>query len=299
MIDQIKTYFTDLQDSICRALKKEDGLAEFQSDKWDREAGGGGDTRVIRNGNVFEKGGVNFSHVHGELPEVLKRETTESGHFDAMGVSIVIHPKNPFVPIIHMNVRYFQMSDRPGGSIMDSWFGGGIDLTPSYVFDEDAAYFHQQMKAACDPHDLTYHERFKNWCDEYFYIPHRGEMRGVGGIFFDHLRPADDKEKQDLFAFVRSVGNSFAPTYRTIVAKRKNMSFTESNKQWQRIRRGRYAEFNLVYDRGTSFGLKTGGRIESILMSMPPIASWEYDHKPIQGSAEQLSLSKFQPMHWA
>jgi coproporphyrinogen III oxidase len=297
-LEAIKTYFIELQQSICNALEMEDGKGEFISDIWIRPEGGGGDTRVMLNGDVIEKGGVNFSHVHGQLPEVLKSETRSAKFFHATGVSIVIHPKNPFVPIIHMNVRYFEMSDTENGIPTDSWFGGGIDLTPAYVQPEDAVFFHQAMKNACDPYDLSYHPHFKKWCDEYFYIQHRKEMRGIGGIFFDHLRPEDDDHKMYLFAFVQEVGNAFAPTYCEIMQRNKTKEFTEAHKQWQLIRRGRYAEFNLVYDRGTSFGLKTNGRTESILMSMPPEANWLYNHQPEPESDEAFALSYYQPKEW-
>lgn len=297
-LDDIISYFKSLQNSICAALEALDGKATFKSDIWQRLEGGGGDTRVIENGSVFEKGGVNFSHVHGKLPEVIKNETRNAAYFHATGVSIVIHPQNPFVPIIHMNVRYFEMSDAPDGEIKDAWFGGGIDLTPAYVFEEDAKFFHQSMKNACDAHDASYHPKFKKWCDEYFYIQHRKEMRGIGGIFFDHLRADEHKTKNELFAFVQSVGNAFAPTYVELAKRNFEKPFTDDNKKWQYIRRGRYVEFNLVYDRGTSFGLKTNGRIESILMSLPPEANWVYNHQVEEDSAEAYALSCFQPQDW-
>ena len=297
-LTSIKRYFIQLQEDICHSLESVDKLAKFSSDTWERPEGGGGDSRLIQHGNVFEKGGVNFSHVFGKLPDILKSETRSANYFDATGVSIVIHPRNPFIPIIHMNVRYFQMTDKVGGTLVDSWFGGGIDLTPAYVFDEDAVQFHRAMRSACDSHDLTYYERFKKWCDEYFYISHRKEMRGIGGIFFDHLRPDNAHTKEDLFAFTRSVANAFAPIYSHIVKRRKHHDFNEDQRQWQLIRRGRYVEFNLVYDRGTSFGLKTNGRIESILMSMPPQANWLYDHQPEVDSPEYRSQQKYQPRDW-
>ena len=297
-LSNIKAYFIELQDSICKALEAVDGKAKFKSDHWKRAEGGGGDTRVIQHGEVFEKGGVNFSHVHGKLPEAIKSETRNANYFHATGVSIVIHPSNPFVPIIHMNVRYFEMSDSIDGPISDYWFGGGIDLTPAYVIEKDAVFFHQSMKDACNNHDDSYHARFKKWCDEYFYIPHRKEMRGIGGIFFDHLRPDENQSKEALFSFVQSVGNSFAPTYSEIANRNKHSSYTKENKEWQLIRRGRYAEFNLVYDRGTSFGLKTNGRVESILMSLPPKANWLYNHQPKANSTEGRSLKLFQPKDW-
>ncbi len=297
-LEEIKTYFIELQSAICAALEAEDGRGVFQSDRWVRPEGGGGDTRVMLAGNVIEKGGVNFSHVHGKLPDILKSETRSAQFFHATGVSIVIHPKNPFVPIIHMNVRYFEMSETENGTPTDSWFGGGIDLTPAYVQSEDAIFFHQAMKTACNQHDLNYHPKFKKWCDEYFYIQHRNEMRGIGGIFFDHLRPENQAHKNQLFAFVQEVGNAFAPTYCELMHRNKEKEYTEAHKKWQLIRRGRYAEFNLVYDRGTSFGLKTNGRIESILMSMPPEANWLYNHQPELGSDEAYALACYQPKDW-
>jgi coproporphyrinogen III oxidase len=297
-IQEIIGYFQQLQQNICTQLEILDGKSHFVSDKWQRPEGGGGDSRVILDGSVFEKGGVNFSHVHGAMPDVLKSESRNGGYFHATGVSIVIHTQNPFVPIIHMNVRYFEMRNEPEGTITDCWFGGGIDLSPAYPNEEDARFFHGYLKDVCDHHDVNYYPEFKKWCDNYFTLVHRKQMRGIGGIFFDHLRPKDDADKQRLFSFVKDVGNSFAPVYSEIVNRNKQKSFTEVHKEWQMIRRGYYAEFNLVYDRGTHFGLKTNGRIESILMSLPPIAGWKYNHQPAQGSEEQESLRFFQPTEW-
>lgn len=286
---EIAEWLRSLQDSICKGLEEADGKALFQEDLWERPGGGGGRTRVIRGGGVIEKGGVNFSAVHGQAPAFLKKQQNipeeEKTEFFATGVSIVIHPLNPFVPIIHMNVRYFEM---PG---MTSWFGGGIDLTPHYVKWEDARYFHQQMKSACDKHDAGYYDRFKTWADDYFFIKHRQETRGIGGIFYDHLIPADSNDHQRLFAFMRSVGETFLPTYVELIRRNKDMQFEEKHKSWQKLRRGRYVEFNLVYDRGTKFGLETDGRTESILMSLPPEACWEYDHVPVKGSEEEKTLN--------
>lgn len=297
-LQEIEAYFIQLQKEITQSLELLDGEATFQSDCWQRQEGGGGDTRVIKDGNIFEKGGVNFSHVHGKMPEFLKQEGRNAAWFHATGVSLVIHPSNPYVPIIHMNVRYFEMSEEENGAITDAWFGGGIDLSPAYPNEEDAYFFHTQLKGVCDTYDASYYPRFKQWCDDYFTIPHRKEMRGVSGIFFDHLRFENEDEQHKLFAFIQSVGNAFIPTYSTIVKRNKDKVFTEQHKHWQYIRRGRYAEFNLVYDRGTHFGLKTNGRIESILMSLPPHAEWVYDYHPEGGSEEATTLPFFQPRHW-
>jgi coproporphyrinogen III oxidase len=294
----IKTYLIELQNTICTNLEKSDGSAVFQSDIWQRAEGGGGDSRVIQNGTVFEKGGVNFSHVHGKLPDVLKSESRHADYFHAAGVSVVIHPQNPFVPIIHMNVRYFRMTDKEGGEVTDEWFGGGIDLSPAYPNVEDTLHLHTFLKNVCDAFDASYYPEYKKWCDDYFTIKHRQEMRGVGGIFFDHLRPENPGEKRKLFSFLQAVGNSFLPIYSLIVERNKLRSFSEKNKEWQYIRRGRYAEFNLVYDRGTHFGLRTNGRIESILMSLPPHAGWKYNFVPDIDSEEYKTLDFFQPRNW-
>lgn len=291
-------YLLQLQQSICNSLEELDGKAVFMDDKWERAEGGGGLSKVIQNGAVFEKGGVNFSHVHGKLPDVLQSETRNADYFHATGVSIVIHPQNPFVPIIHMNVRYFCMSETAESEITEEWFGGGIDLSPAYPNETDTLHLHTLLKNACDPFDETYYPKFKIWCDDYFTIKHRNEMRGVGGIFFDHLRPKSETEKAELFTFLQSVGNSFIPIYKQIVKNNSNKSYTEKNKEWQFIRRGRYAEFNLVYDRGTHFGLRTNGRIESILMSLPPHAEWKYNFTPEAGSEEEKTLIFYQPKDW-
>ncbi len=294
----IKSFFLQLQKSICNSLETLDGSTKFIDDVWQREEGGGGLSKVIQNGNVFEKGGVNFSHVFGIMPDVLKSETRAANYFHATGVSIVIHPQNPFVPIIHMNVRYFCMSETEDGDSIDEWFGGGIDLSPAYPNDEDTLHLHTTLKNACDTYDISYYPKFKAWCDDYFTISHRNEMRGVSGIFFDHLRPKNEEEKNNLFEFLKAVGNSFIPIYAPIVENNKKRTFTEKNKEWQFIRRGRYAEFNLVYDRGTHFGLKSNGRIESILMSLPPHAEWKYNFIPDIGSEEENALNFFQSKHW-
>ena len=283
--DEIAAWFRQLQLHICTELEAEDGKVKFVEDAWERPGGGGGQTRVIQHGNVFEKGGVNFSAVHGELSDsMVKALGIKSKDFFATGVSIVIHPINPFVPIIHMNVRYFELSD---GTF---WFGGGIDLTPHYVQEEDAKFFHSQLKNTCDKFDAKYYPEFKKWADDYFYIKHRKETRGIGGIFFDRLKENESKSKENIWNFVQAVGETFAPTYRKIVSENKRKEYSESNQQWRNLRRGRYVEFNLVYDKGTKFGLETDGRIESILMSLPENASWVYNHCPKDGSLENETL---------
>ncbi len=286
MKTQITSYLKSLQDNICNALETADGKATFKEDIWEHHSGGGGRTRVITDGNVLEKGGVNFSAVEGQTSDALMKQMnlSEKADYFATGVSIVQHPKSPMVPIIHMNVRYFEMSNGV------CWFGGGIDLTPHYIVEEDARWFHSQLKTACDSHNSEYYSKFKKWADDYFYIPHRQETRGVGGIFYDYLKPTNDTEKANLFAFMQSVGNAFAPIYTHFMTQNKDLPFSENEKTWQLLRRGRYAEFNLVWDRGTKFGLETNGRTESILMSLPPMAQWVYDFKPTPNSAEQKTL---------
>ena len=286
--ESIENYFLSLQDEICRGLENADGKGKFQEDLWKRPEGGGGRTRIISNGNVIEKGGVNFSAVSGPCPDFLRKEAglkeNEEAEFYATGVSLVIHPANPMVPIIHMNVRYLK-----AGNL--EWFGGGIDLTPHYIFEEDAKFFHQHLKKVCDAHNASYYSEFKKWADDYFFISHRNETRGIGGIFFDRLSATDSISIEDRFNFLQAVGNSFLPAYLPLIEKHKNKPFTETNKQWQLLRRGRYVEFNLVYDRGTKFGLLTNGRTESILMSLPPTANWEYANQPATGSEEEKTLS--------
>jgi len=299
MKEQFLAYINNLQDKICAAVEQVDGKAKFKEDLWDRPEGGGGRTRVITNGKVFEKGGVNISAVHGDLPELMQKKLgVDKAKFFACGLSLVLHPENPKVPTVHANWRYFEMYNEDG-SIADSWFGGGQDLTPYYVFDQDVVHFHQICKNACDPYDLTYYPLYKKQCDEYFYNSHRNEGRGVGGLFFDYLKESKDKAMQDHFDFVTSVGDSFIESYIPIVEKRKNLPFTFAQKDWQEIRRGRYVEFNLVHDRGTIFGLKTNGRIESILMSLPPKVQWRYDYHPEVGSEEaRLEELLAHPKNW-
>lgn len=285
--EQITDYFRDLQDRICQGLEQADGEGRFQEDHWERPGGGGGRSRVLENGAVLEKGGVGFSAVWGDLHEAMHRSLglSEGAQFYATGVSIVMHPRSPKVPIVHMNVRYFELSNGT------RWFGGGIDLTPIYVEPEDARWFHQQLKLVCDRHSPDFYPRFKAWADDYFFNAHRNETRGVGGIFFDHLTPTDAQPIEFLFGFVRDVAEAFVPIYSSLIIRRLGEEFSEIETQWQLLRRGRYVEFNLVHDRGTRFGLETNGRTESILMSLPPLASWRYNHQPEPGSREAETLA--------
>lgn len=290
-IDAVKQYLLALQDDICRQLSEEDGGTDFREESWTREEGGGGRSRVIENGNVIEKGGVNFSHVHGKtLPAsaTANRPELAGRSFQAMGVSLVIHPHNPYVPTSHANVRFF-IAEKEGEEPV-WWFGGGFDLTPYYGFDEDVRFWHQTAKQACDPFGPDLYEKYKNWCDDYFYIKHRQEPRGVGGLFFDDL---NDGDFENSFAFMRSVGDHYIKAYRPIIAKRKAETFTERERKFQCYRRGRYVEFNLVQDRGTIFGLQTGGRTESILMSLPPVVHWDYNWQPEDGSPESKLYTDF------
>lgn len=291
--EEVKGFFMNLQDDICRSLEESDGKEKFKEDKWDRPEGGGGRSRVIENGNVIEKGGVNFSAVEGDLPDsIAKALKLDATYFFATGVSIVIHPNNPHVPIIHMNVRYFETKkSKEDTEILASWFGGGIDLTPHYIDKNQARWFHQQLKNTCDQHHSDYYDTFKEWADNYFFIKHRDETRGVGGIFFDRLTQTTEFTMQQRFDFVKQVGETFAPTYCALLDENKAKSFTEEEKQWQNIRRGRYVEFNLVYDKGTKFGLDTNGRIESILMSLPHNASWPYNFQTKENSKEAKTLA--------
>ena len=284
--DQFYKYILNLQDQITSALEEVDGKATFQEDLWKRKEGGGGRTRVIEHGNIFEKGGVNISAVHGKLPEPLQKQFgVEQGDFFACGLSLVLHPKSPMIPTVHANWRYFEMYDS-FGNIVTQWFGGGQDLTPYYLFEEDAVHFHTVCKEACDLHHPEFYPEFKKTCDEYFWNTHRNEARGVGGLFFDYLKETEEFSIQDRYNFVREVGNSFLKSYIPIVEKRRKLSYNQQHKDWQEIRRGRYVEFNLVHDRGTLFGLKTNGRIESILMSLPPTVQWKYNHHPEENSEE-------------
>ena len=279
----ITTWFKGLQTDICSQLSTADGSGpEFHSDLWERPGGGGGLSRTF-SGDIIEKGGVGFSEVYGNLSEGAQKNLgVNHSEFFATGVSIVLHPKNPFIPIIHMNVRYFELGDGTW------WFGGGIDLTPHYIVDADATKFHVALKAVCDKHEIGDYDHFKKWADDYFYIKHRSETRGVGGIFFDRLKG----EKAATFEFIKDVGSSFAPIYTDLMKRYHDKPYDESHQLWQSLRRSRYVEFNLVWDRGTQFGLQTNGRTESILMSMPPMAKWVYNYQPEEGSEESLTLSK-------
>jgi len=296
-VEEVKAYMMCLQDDICKQLEDEDGSSKFQEDVWQHKSGGGGRTRVIKNGALIEKGGVNFSHVTDfNLPDAILNQKPElNGYtFQAMGVSLVIHPHNPFVPTSHANVRLFYAEKEDKEPIW--WFGGGYDLTPYYPFEEDCIFWHLIAKKSCQDFDDDTYDKYKKWCDEYFFLPHRNETRGVGGLFFDYIKHWDfDK----CFSFIKSVGDSYIKAYRPILEKRKSIDFTQKHKDFQLLRRGRYAEFNLIYDRGTHFGLQSGGRTESILMSLPPVVRWDYDFKPEIGSEEEkLYLHYLKPRSW-
>ncbi|MBX2921780.1 MAG: oxygen-dependent coproporphyrinogen oxidase [Chitinophagaceae bacterium] len=293
-------YIHELQNTICSALEQSDGKATFIEDKWEREGGGGGKTRVIANGNVFEKGGVNTSVVFGKVSDAMRAQLKIDGDsWFACGLSLVIHPLNPFVPTTHANWRYFELYDA-GNNVTDRWFGGGADLTPYYLFDEDATHFHQTLYNAITPFGADLYAQYKKHCDHYFANKHRGnEMRGIGGVFYDYLRPADEADAERLFSFQQANGNCFTEAYMPIVEKRKNTPWSAAHKYWQEIRRGRYVEFNLIHDRGTIFGLKTNGRTESILMSLPPTVRFDYNYQPKSGSEEARLLDACQnPKEW-
>ncbi|OJX52877.1 MAG: coproporphyrinogen III oxidase [Flavobacterium sp. 38-13] len=299
MKNKFYAYIQTLQDKITAELERVDGQATFRQDLWERPEGGGGRTRVIENGAVFEKGGVNISAVHGSLPQAMQTYFKVGDvDFFACGLSLVIHPKNPMVPTVHANWRYFEMYDKEGNTV-DQWFGGGQDLTPYYLFEEDARHFHQTCKSACDKHHPDFYSKFKKQCDAYFWNAHRNEARGLGGLFFDYCKASEDFALDNWYDFVTEVGNSFLEAYVPIVEKRKNLEYTPENRNWQEIRRGRYVEFNLVHDKGTLFGLKTNGRIESILMSLPPHVQWVYDHHPEAGSEEEKLINILEnPIDW-
>jgi coproporphyrinogen III oxidase len=289
--DRAADYFRSLQDRLCADLEALDGAGRFREDAWQREGGGGGRSRVLADGALFEKAGVNFSEVHGQMsPDFAKQVPGEGLDFTATGVSLVLHPRNPFVPTVHANFRFLTKGDK-------QWFGGGADLTPYYPFREDVIHFHRTWRDACRRHpDPADYARFKKWCDDYFYLPHRGEPRGVGGIFFDYL----EGDPERLFTFVRDCGDSFWGAYLPIARRRKDLPYGPRERAFQEFRRGRYVEFNLIYDRGTLFGLKTGGRTESILMSLPPVARWQYDYRPEPGSREaELYDVYLKPRDWA
>jgi coproporphyrinogen III oxidase len=291
-----------LQDDICNALEQADGKAKFQQDEWQRAEGkgGGGLTRVIQNGNIFEKGGVNTSVVYGHVTDKMRKQLGMDGaKWFAAGLSLVIHPLNPFVPTVHCNYRMFELYDE-NDMLCDRWFGGGTDLTPYYLFEEDAKHFHHTYKDVCDSFDASFYPEFKQTCDDYFVNTHRDkERRGIGGIFYDHKKPHERQDTDFWMKFGEACGNAFIPAYIPIVEKRKDMPFEDNHKHWQEIRRGRYTEFNLVHDRGTLFGLKTNGRIESILMSLPPTVRFEYNYKPAPGSEEDKLLQAcLHPREW-
>jgi coproporphyrinogen III oxidase len=305
--ERARDFFATLQDDICIALEDLDPATRFREDLWQREGGGGGRTRVMEGGAVFEKAGVNFSEVHGEFDKAFaaKMPVGEGSQFFATGISLVLHPRNPLVPTVHANFRYLERGT--GG-----WFGGGTDLTPYYPYREDAIHFHSTLKAACDKFDASFYPRFKKWCDEYFFIKHRDESRGVGGIFFDYLTgegegplldadakpPAKARGIEFIFDFVKGAARAFLPAYLPIAERRMNEPFGEREREFQLIRRGRYVEFNLVYDRGTHFGLETRGRTESILMSLPPLVRWVYDYRPEPGTREAEAWDYFRPQDW-
>jgi coproporphyrinogen III oxidase len=290
----------DLQDAICNALVQCDGKGQFKEEKWERDGGGGGITRILVNGKVFEKGGVNTSVVYGDVTEKMSRELNINGKkWFACGLSLVIHPLNPFVPTVHCNYRMFELYNDKD-EVTDRWFGGGTDLTPYYLFDEDVRHFHQTYKNVCDRFDETFYAKFKINCDNYFVNEHRnGERRGVGGIFYDHQKPSSEKDSGFWLNFSKTCGYALINSYIPIVEKRRNIPFSEANKHWQEIRRGRYVEFNLLHDRGTIFGLKTNGRTESILMSLPPTVRFEYNYQPETGSEEEILLQVcLEPKEW-
>ena len=300
-IERVKTYLLGLQDDICRGLENEDGKGRFEEDLWQREAGGGGRTRVLVQGDVFEQAGVNFSHVFGKrLPPsaTAARPELEGRDFQALGISLVIHPRNPYVPTSHANVRFFIASKAGADEDADDsiwWFGGGYDLTPYYPNLEDVVHWHETARVTCEPYGDDVYPRYKKWCDDYFYLKHRDETRGVGGLFFDDLNEGGFER---CFEFMQTIGNSYLPAYLPIVQRRKHIEYSDREREFQLYRRGRYVEFNLVYDRGTLFGLQSGGRTESILMSLPPLVSWRYNYQPEPGSAEAELYRYLKPRDW-
>ena len=307
------SYILELQQLICTALEAKEGKSRFTDEQWarsgtDGKAEGGGRTRIIAGGEVFEKGGVNTSIVHGKVTDPMRMQLGMDGErWFAAGISLVIHPQNPFVPTTHANWRYFELYDEKG-NVTRNWFGGGADLTPYYLFEEDARHFHGSFKSAMDPYGKALYPAYKAWCDRYFNNAHRGfEMRGIGGVFYDHLIPGQISEQhpvsfslEEAFEFQRAVGDRFISAYLPIVERRADQSYTEQHTYWQQIRRGRYVEFNLIHDRGTLFGLKTNGRTESILMSLPPQVRFDYNYQPAEGSPEAALLDACQhPRDWA
>jgi coproporphyrinogen III oxidase len=295
------TFIHQLQDDICKGLEEADGEAIFVEDRWERAEGGGGKTRIISNGKIFEKGGVNTSAVFGKVSVKMKEQLGMDGHeWFACGLSLVLHPWSPFIPTVHANWRYFELYNKQG-EIIDQWFGGGTDLTPYYLFDEDATHFHQTLKDTITPFDKDLYDTYKKQCDLYFVNAHRnGETRGIGGVFYDHLKPQKERDAAWLFRFQEANGNSFLKAYLPILERRRNIVWNEAHKYWQEIRRGRYVEFNLIHDRGTIFGLKTNGRTESILMSLPPTVRFDYNYEPEPGTEEARLLAVCRhPTDWA
>lgn len=292
-------FVKQLQNTICNALEKADGKERFQEDQWKREEGGGGFSRILEKGDVFEKAGVNISEVYGKLPEAMRKTFgVEDANFFATGISLVVHPYNPHCPTSHANWRYFEMYDKNDETI-DAWFGGGLDLTPHYIYEEDVKHWHSVCKKACAINEENLYQEYKEECDKYFFNSHRGEARGIGGLFFDYLRHGDKGfSHEQWFQFVQDTGNSFHEAYLPIIEKHKNQPFSEQEKYWQEIRRGRYVEFNLIHDRGTLFGLKTNGRIESIFMSLPPTVRWDYDFQPLGKEEEKLLEVLRNPKEW-
>lgn len=297
MLGEVKTFLLDLQNRISNMVEQADGVAKFREDRWEHKEGGGGVTRAMADGDVIEKAGVNFSHVTGaSLPQAAtaKRADLANQPFEAMGVSVVIHPRNPYVPTSHFNVRYVRVFE--AGEAFKEWFGGGFDLTPYYPFEEDCVHWHQMAKAACDPFGAEVYPRYKKWADDYFYLKHRNEQRGIGGIFYDDLNQWGFDQ---CFQFMQSVGDHYIKAYQPILEKRQHMPYTDAERAFQALRRGRYVEFNLLYDRGTIFGLQTGGRTESILMSLPPVVNWRYGYQAVAGSAEEKLVQDFlKPRDW-
>ncbi|MBA3581531.1 MAG: oxygen-dependent coproporphyrinogen oxidase [Gammaproteobacteria bacterium] len=295
-IDDIKKYLLGLQDHICTSLEKVDAKEKFIEDSWQRPEGGGGRTRILSNGAIIEKGGVGFSHVMGDsMPAsaTAHRPELAGRHWEAMGVSLVIHPLNPYAPTSHANVRFF-IAHKDGHDPI-WWFGGGYDLTPYYIFEEDCVHWHHTAQQACAPFGNNVYPRFKKWCDDYFYLKHRQETRGIGGLFYDDLNEWDF---DTCFKFMQAIGNSYTEAYVPILEKRKNIPYSERERDFQLYRRGRYVEYNLVYDRGTLFGLQSGGRTESILMSLPPLVTWKYNWAPEAGSAEAKLYEYLKPREW-
>ncbi len=298
---RFEAFINGLQKEVCSTLEELDDKEIFRTDKWQRPGGGGGISRIMENGALFEKAGVNVSTVHGELPELIReRFSVDQGWFWAGGISVIVHPLSPMVPAVHANFRYFELyDDEAMNEIRDRWFGGGADLTPYYLWDEDAVHFHQTFKNACDIHGFELYPRFKKECDEYFYNPRRNEARGIGGLFFDYLRPDEKHPAEDWFEFTTDAGASFLDAYVPVVKRRKDEPYGNEERYFQEVRRGRYVEFNLLYDRGTLFGLKTGGRTESVLMSLPPRVRWVYDFKPEEGSREEYLIERLKnPIDW-